>query len=296
MQKTKIALAILLFASLACGLISPAAEPTEETNLEDAVAATLTAIALQTQPASIPPTDPIEAGGVAVTFSGISFTIPQGLATSATSTLVPASLDPQVPFWDIYPAHIQFTLDGYILQDKFFEPLIRVYPAAEFESANEGAAMIIDEMRSLLATQGSPLLANIPFLPLFNAAQIFHSNEQFITFQNGRGIRFLTQFGQNISPVNNHDLFYTFQGMTSDDKFYISAILPVNASFLSEFPSPEYPIPPDGVPFDWENWENTQTYMDAITQRLNNTDSAAFTPPLTLLDALIQSMIIASIP
>lgn len=292
MKKQRIALAVLLFASLACGIVAPTAAP-EETNLEDAVAATLTAIALQSQPTPAPPT---EAGGVAVSFSGNDFVIPQGLAGGAASALIPASLDPQAPFWDMYPAHIEFTLDGYILQDKFFEPLIRIYPASEFESANEGAARIIGEMRALLAAQGAPLPSNIPFLPLFNAAQTFHSNEQFIPFQNGTGIRFLTQYGQDISPVNNHSLFYTFQGMTSDGKYYVSAILPVNTPFLSEYPSPEYPVPADGVPFDWENWENAQAYMEAITQKLNNTDPAVFTPPLAALDALIQSLLVSGAP
>jgi hypothetical protein len=293
MKKQGIALVVLLLASLACKLNPPATDNPEQMDLESAVAATLTAIAAQAQPTVEIPT---EAATIPVSFSGNNFTIPQGLATGATPAIIPASLDPQMPFWEIHPAYVEFTLDGYIIQEKFHEPKLRIYPVAEFENANEGTAAIINEMRTLLASQGSPLPVNLPFLPLFNAAQMFHSNEQFITFQNGTGIRFLTQYGQDISPVNNHALFYTFQGMTHDGTYYVSAILPVNAPFLSEFPSPQYPAPPDGIPFDWDNWENAQAYMDAVMQKLNATDSAVFTPPLTSLDALMQSLLVTGIP
>lgn len=291
MKRKSIVFSVLLFASLACGLIAPT--PAEEIDLDTAVATTLTAIALQSQPT---PAAPTEAGGVAVSFSGSEFVIPPGLATSATPSIVPASLDLQAPIWDIYPSYAEFSLDGYILQGTFHEPRFRIYPAAEFEAANEGAAQIINELRALLAAQEAPLPVNLPFLPLFNAGQIFHAKEQFIPFQNGTGIRFLTQFGQDVSPVNNHSLFYTFQGLTSDGRYYISAILPANAPFLVEYPSPEFPVPPSGIPFDWENWENTQSYMDAVTQQINSADPAVFNPPLTTLDALIQSIRISGAP
>ncbi|GAB4404724.1 MAG: hypothetical protein OHK003_32610 [Anaerolineales bacterium] len=286
-KKLSVVFSVLLFASLACGLIAPT--PAEEIDFDAAVAATLTAIALQSQPM---PAAPTETGGVAVSFSGSEFVIPPGLATGATPSTIPASLDPQAPIWDIYPSYVEFTLDGYILQGTFHEPRIRIYPVAEFESANEGAAQIINELRILLAAIEAPLPVNLPFLPLFNAGQVFHAKEQFFPFKNGTGIRFLTQFGQDISPVNNHSLFYTFQGLTSDGRYYVSAILPANAPFLVEFPSPEFPVPSGGIPFDWENWENTQSYMDAVTQQINSADPAVFNPPLTMLDALIQSILI----
>ncbi|WKZ34162.1 MAG: hypothetical protein QY332_11135 [Anaerolineales bacterium] len=292
MKRQGIALAVLLSLSLACGLVAPAAAP-EATDTESIVSATLTAIAAEIESTPAPPT---QTGGVAVGFSGNDFVIPQGLATSATPSTIPASLDSQAPYWDIYPSYVEFALDGYILQGTFHEPRIRIYPVAEFEAANEGAVQIIEELRTLLAAQGAPLPANLPFLPLFNAGQMFHAQEQFITFQNGAGIRYLTQYGQDISPVNNHAMFYTLQGLTSDGRYYVSAILPSNAPFLSEFPSPQFPVPLDGIPFDWENWENAQTYMDAVTQKLNETDAATFMPSLASLDTMMQSLLVTEIP
>ncbi|MCQ3939074.1 MAG: hypothetical protein DPW18_18825 [Chloroflexi bacterium] len=274
----------LAIVTLACGALAPTAAP-EQPGVETIVAATLTAIASQTLPDSTQPS------GIPVSASGKGFTIPQGLAAGATPISISASLDPQTPIWEIYPAYIEFDLEGYPLQGTFFQPKIFIYPAGEFEQVNEGAAQIIGELRALLANPGAPLPANLPFLPLFNAGQVFHSNEKFLSFQNGSGIRYLTQFGQDISPVNNHSLFYTFQGLTNDGAYYISAILPVNAAFLVEFPSPEYPVPEGGIPFDWENYEAAQAYFDAVTQKLNTTPDDAFSPSIQSLDALIQSLL-----
>jgi hypothetical protein len=137
---------------------------------------------------------------------------------------------------------------------------------------------------------------NLPFLPTFNAGQVFHSNEQSLTFQNGTGIRFLTQYAQAPYPVNNESLFYTFQGLTNDGAYYVSAILPINAAFLSADGNPDTSLPVDGAPFDWENFENTTQHFELVKQKLNATDPNAFTPSLTNLDAMIQSMRIADAP
>ncbi|NOH02359.1 MAG: hypothetical protein HND47_10620 [Chloroflexi bacterium] len=173
-----VVLAGWMIVTLACGALAPTAAP-EQPGVETIVAATLTAIASQTEPT------PVQPSGIAVSASGKKLTIPQGLAAGATPVSISASLDPQAPIWEIYPAYVEFDLEGYPLQGTFFEPKIFIYPAAEFEQVNEGAAQIIGELRALLADPGAPLPASLPFLPLFNAGQVFHSNEKFLTFQNG---------------------------------------------------------------------------------------------------------------
>jgi hypothetical protein len=121
---------------------------------------------------------------------------------------------------------------------------------------------------------------------------MFHSTEQILTFQNGQGIRFLTQYGQAPYPVNNNSLFYTFQGLTDDGAYYVAAIFPVNAAFLPADGNPDTPLPADGVPFDWENFENITQHFELVKQKLNSTDPNAFTPTLIHLDTLIQSILI----
>jgi hypothetical protein len=126
--------------------------------------------------------------------------------------------------------------------------VLYAYPINEYLQVNEDMAKPFNALKSVI--EGQPLPENIPFLPAFNAAQMFHSNEKILEFQNGKGIRFLTQYGQAPYPVNNESLFYTFQGMTNDGAYYVAAVLPIQAAFLPANGNPDTPLPADGVPFD----------------------------------------------
>lgn len=78
--------------------------------------------------------------------------------------------------------------------------------------------------------------------------------------------------------------------------------LPEELPFLPTFPadqvfySPEYPVPADGIPFDWDNYENVTTYIESVKQKLNVTDPNSFTPSLSTLDTMIQSISATGIP
>jgi hypothetical protein len=132
----------------------------------------------------------------------------------------------------------------------------------------------------------------LPAVPFFNAAQIFASNVQTISFQNGDGVRFLTEYSQFAAPVNNHELIYHFQGFTSDGEYYIIAMLPVTAPVLADTSDAEAPLPPGGVPYPFMADPNAdmQSYYASITDLLNATPSDAFSPTIYQLDSLIQSM------
>lgn len=237
------------------------------------------------------PTSTLAPIGISISANGTSFVIPQGVASGAAFEAIPVSLPQEdAPYWEIYPAHIKFSMDGYVLQGKFHDPRIIVYPAPEYSKVHEGAAGIIAELQALIANPSTPLAGNLPFMPIFNAGQVFHSNEQFLKFQNGTGIRFLTQFAQAPFPANNQDLFYTFQGLTNDGAYYVAVILPVNVGFLSSDGNPDTPLPAGGIPFDWDNFENTQAHFDLVVQKLNSTDPNEFLPSLSILDTMMQSI------
>ena len=97
----------------------------------------------------------------------------------------------------------------------------------------------------------------------------------------------LTQIAQDFVPINNHDLIYFFSGLTNDGKYYVVAILPINAPGLPEnYQSGEFPDPNDTT-----NAENAlQEYYSNVTLLLNNTQADSFTPNINLLDTLINSI------
>jgi hypothetical protein len=289
MKKKILGLIGILFVSLACGLIAPAtpAQP----GIETIVAATFQALT-----ASAPATQtPIS--GTTIAINNISFVIPTGIGNGAQVEIieaVPPSDD--MPWWEIAPTYNKYLIQSYALPETFHTPAVYVYPVDEYIQVNEDVAGTIEKLKIIINSPSQPMPEYLPFLPTFNAGQVFHSNERPVLFQNGTGIRFLTQYAQAPYPANNHDLFYTFQGITNDGAYYVSAILPINAAFLSADGNPDTPLPTDGVPFDWNNYENDAAHFDLVKQKLNTTDPNAFTPSLINLDALIQSIRISKAP
>jgi hypothetical protein len=291
MKKKLLGLIGILLVTLACGFISPAtpAQP----GVETIVAATFEALTAAA-PATQTPREASGTSGTTIAINNISFVIPTGIGSGAqaeTIEAVPPSND--MPWWDVGPTYNKYTIQGYPLSKTFHTQTIYVYPVDEYIQVSQDIASLFDKLKTIINSPEQPLPENLPFLPTFNAAQMFYSNEQALKFQNGAGIRYLTQYGQAPYPVNNNGLFYTFQGLTSDGKYYVSAILPINAAFLSADGNPDTPLPADGVPFDWENLENINQHFELVKQKLNATDPNAFTPSLTNLDALIQSITIS---
>jgi hypothetical protein len=281
MNQKFLAFAILLSGTLACGVLAPAtpAQP----GVETVVAATFQALTVAAPPTQTP------VNGSVVSVNNIYFVVPTGIGSGAQAETIEAvAASDDMPWWEIAPTYNKYHIQGYPLSGTFHSATVYVYPVNEYLQVNEDMAEPFNTLKGIIA--GQPVPENIPFLPAFNAAQIFHSNEQLLNFQNGKGIRFLTQYGQDVSPINNQAIFYTFQGMTDDGSYYVSAILPVNASFLAADSNPDSPLPPDGIPFDWQNFENVTQHFDLVKQKLNAADPTSFNPAMTSLDGLIQSI------
>lgn len=269
----------LVLAGLACNLPGFQSSPAETAapTLPTTVQPTPT---LPPDPTALLPTEtPVPD----VDFEGISFSYDHALAGGVKTTVVPASSYEGAPEWDINPEFYQFELDGYLLQDRFHRPAVRVYPIASYRELIPSVTETIDDLKEFLNTC-SQNPASIPFVPNWNAAQMMQSKVECLEFKNGKGVRFVTQYGQAAYPINNHDMFYTFQGLTSDEAYYVAAVLPVT--------HPSFPQdgnnPPNG---DWDAfYDNFATYVAGIEQQLNGQPDDSFNPALNLLDDMIQSL------
>lgn len=204
-----------------------------------------------------------------------------GEVVCETIAAVPDSGD--VPPWEVAPEHIRIAFEGYVLPDTFHVPRIYVYPVAEYESLNDISAQPIGELQSLLEARPQTFDQPIPFLPPFNAAQILRTQVRYLDFQNGTGVRFLTLYGQALRVINNHELFYTFQGLKQDGAYYVAAVLPVSHPSLPA----QGDIPADQFDSFAETFED---YLEDTEQSLEAEAPAAFMPDLALLDAMIQSL------
>lgn len=267
-QVSKIIILIVFSLALtACGIIT--INPVGDTQPTDAVVETFV----------VPPTDttpPAEPGSV--NFSLDTY----GVLSGYTTAIIPAVAQAgSAPYWEVLPAYTRVTPQGYGIANHLIQPQIVVYPVADLIAVNPSAAQVVASLQTLL--QSPQEVAVLPYLPVVNMNQTFHSNLQYIEFKNGSGLRYLTEFSQGIVPVNNFELIYTFQGLTSDGKYYIAANFPVN------HPS----LPADGAitgnePLEFSNDYNA--YIQNIVETLNIQASNTFTPDLTLLDAMMSSV------
>lgn len=204
-----------------------------------------------------------------------------GIAKDGQIDLIPAvTPNDASPYWEILPEHRILTLEGYPVAEHLLKPQIFVYPLAELASFNEGANQIALDLEKLLNDEN--VGEHLPFLPLFNAAQVMHAQVEFIQFKNGQGVRYLTQFDQAPIPLNNYELIYTFQGITSDGKYYVSAVLPVT-----------HPDLPENNQISLEQEFVVEKFMNEMAesiQKLEGYSMDSFQPSLSQLDALIQSI------
>jgi hypothetical protein len=205
-----------------------------------------------------------------------------GIATGQTIeyiAAVPASADQ--PFWEATPEHHLLSLQGYPVSDHLLRPQIFVFPVAGLAQYNEHAGQIAADLQALLQSQQPG--EHMPFLPLYNAAQVMHSQVQFLDFKNGSGVRYLTQYDQAYLPINSYELIYTFQGLTSDGQFYIAAVLPIS--------HPDLPATDQiGAEQADELLSDFATYLTETVSWLDQQPAGAFTPDLSALDAMIQSI------
>lgn len=254
-----------------------------------------------TQPAATePPAEaPTPPPGTELNLGGVYMLIPPCLPVSASGLTVPAQLfDPEGGPQEVYPQHRRVSFSGYPLSGTFFEPFMRVFPVEGFTSAYAAApenyaAPIIAQMQTLLATRPPDGDASLPFLVMAGAGQVFHAQAKYLDFANGSGVRYLTSYGQYYVPYNNHDLFYTFQGLTTDGKYWVSVIFPVNHPLLP----PTYDsslVPPGGIAipsFTSPSYdEDMSAYYAAMKALMNSQPDNTFTPALDCLDAYITSL------
>jgi hypothetical protein len=246
-------------------------------------------------PTAIPTViQPPASGGTTVTYSPLTVTIPQAVADGASGQDFPRLDGDDAAWWQKTPGNLQVSLgDYYILQGKTHLPAIYVYPASAYVELVPAAFESIHRLQNYLyAPNNVPSLDQLPGVPFFNAQILFAAHIQPVSFQNGKGIRYISEYAQYPASANNTDLFYNFIGVSDDGVYYVVAIFPLTSPMLADTSDGGAPLPMGGIlyPYFSDPNANMTAYYIAITDVLNATSPDAFFPTIPQLDTLIQSM------
>lgn len=122
-------------------------------------------------------------------------------------------------------------------------------------------------MKKIIANKNADGVEEIPVLPSGDGHQVFRAQKKFVKFKQGSGIRFVSQYSNGDPPLSNKDMFYTFQGLTNDNRYYISFFHPLNIKDLPENISAE----------------KSEEYANKVEQK-------RFSPTLDSLDRVIESL------
>lgn len=180
------------------------------------------------------------------------------------------------PFMNGAPEHLRFAVHNEHLSKfiNYRERQLLVYPIDAyrelFRDAPGEQAKFDKEIRSLkrlIANSPEGATSMIPVLPPVETIQLFSSQIHYLTFEGGAGVRFITRYTMVASPTTNENIFYTFQGLTSDGRYYIAVFYPITAKSLPE----------------------TAVTL-ATLNFLNGLASSDFTPDLARIDDMIKSL------
>ena len=225
---------------------------------------------------------------IAIESGGLVFSLPIEVATSAEVTNVLPD-DPNDGWPELaLPARRMVDFSGYVIQDHFHTPVIYVYPLEKILTAGLFGATTATNLLALLDDPAADLQTadNLPFLPPFNAAQVFHVLEKRLDSEQGRGIRFLTLYSQGIVGVTNYEIFYTYQGHSADGRYYIAAVLPINSTLLQDSLLSNDEL--DKIVDEYLN------YIEDTSDLIRAENGGILTPSLEALDAMMLSFTVVN--
>jgi len=154
----------------------------------------------------------------------------------------------------------------------------------EFDKAYPEISAETAELRRILSKRpkAPDTTKSLPDLPLIGAGQSIRSKAQFLDFEAGSGILFLTQYTQEMfpNPVNNEELTCDFQGLTNVGKYYVAARMAITQPSL-----------PRGIDFTKHiDRDEKLRYLKEGEKRLNRLADDSFQPSLAELKKLLASI------
>lgn len=265
-------LAMSILVACASGTATSTPSPAETAEQE----ATATNPPAETEPVA---TSGLEAENlVAFDEMGISvgFNYPDGIQQGTSTSVQPVytNVGPtELP----YPQHARILFTAYTNgSEDHTASGIRIYRVEEINALEAG---VVENLFAVMEGQAD----HHTDFPRFNGASaLIDAQLAEVNIQNGRGYRYLFTTSFAAEMVNGTGTTLMYQGITDDEKYFVSFLIPVDAPFLSEF---------IGVPLATTP-EEFDAYYQSVNERVNTATPDEFTPSLNAIDELISSIVI----
>jgi hypothetical protein len=224
-----------------------------------------------------------------ITCNELTFYLDPALGNGYECEAVPESSSSDIPMdVFIYPAHTELTIKNYPLTLTQFPPQIWIYPVNRFsELLPDVLPRRVSDLKRLISS-GTWSGGELPFLPAIPEVQTFYSHETGMSFNGGRGVRFITEYSEVPFPISNKSIIYTFQGLTDDGKYWVAVTLPIS--------SPILPADNDTLPegYTEENLiQNYDSYASDMKEALEAQAPGSFSPTINMLDSLVESITVS---
>jgi len=189
----------------------------------------------------------------------------------------------------VYPPHLVFKSVS-PLENNLVQPELRIYQVTGDMQSYTYPLNSLAELQQILAERPEPS-------PWY-AGVALHTGEQYLDSHYDIGVRALVEYHQDIFFWINNDLQYTYNGLTDDGRYFISASFPLNAPFLMDIQDsdPLTNTNPDAItisgwPDDYEQQGMIiADYNQEAIRRFEGASPADFTPVYDWYDDLVQSL------
>jgi heat shock protein HslJ len=167
---------------------------------------------------------------------------------------------------------------------------VSIYPVDAYQAIwdLQGDPFVADTLAALeelLTERPENPAPPLPILPQMAATNDFAAQVSYLDLADGgAGVRFVGRFAQDVSPIENYQLRYVFQGLSGDGQFLIVAQLPITTTALSE----------EAQALEGDAYNdfaaNYETYLAETTATFDSLATSDFTPDLAVLDAMLLSV------
>ena len=229
-----------------------------------------------------------------VAFNGLQFSYDPALGISVNIAVIPGDpVDDAGPgFSDA--AKTQFTLydPGEPTASLLDTGGVRIYRMADIaqydflQAEAERLQSLLAERPDLAAVQrpaDQPALGTLPYMPVLPHGQTLAARAQYVETEALAGISYLAAYPAALAPFVSQDFLYTFQGISTDQQYYVTVTFPLHTRL--------FPETLEGVDFDMATFQqNYAPYLVETSAQLAAADPDAFAPSLDHLEALVQSI------